>query len=267
MLIVNGIEGGPIDARDRGFTYGDGVFRTFPMRGGRVAHWKRQYLKLAADCAALHLECPSQETLESDLAQIGARHPDGVIRITVTRGMGLRGYAIPDQAVATRAVAWSAFTAAQNRHATGIRATWCNLRLAIQPSLAGIKHLNRLENVIARAEWNDPRIAEGLLCDTQGRVIGGTMSNLFLLQSGNLLTPALDGCGIAGVMRELIIERARAENLAVKVTSVTPHMVRASDAVFLVNSVIGVWPVIALGEITWNVDPFTERIRGWIANG
>jgi len=267
MLIVNGTEGGPIDARDRGFTYGDGVFRTFPMSGGHVPHWDRQFTKLASDCAALRLACPSRDHLEADLATIGARHPDGVVRITVTRGVAQRGYAISDQSNVTRAVLWSAFNPGRNTLTSGVRARWCDLRLGIQPALAGIKHLNRLENVLARSEWNDPAIAEGLLCDVQDNVIGGTMSNLFLQCNGVLMTPALDACGIAGVTRELVIERARAEQLNVEVRSVDRRMVNAAEAVFLVNSVIGVWQVIALGDRSWSANPWLERLRGWIANG
>ena len=105
------------------------------------------------------------------------------------------------------------------------------------------------------------------MCDAQGRVIGGTMSNLFMLHKDVLVTPALDGSGVAGVTREIIMESARAEKFAVNVAEVTPDMVNEAEAVFLVNSVIGVWPVIALGETVWGENPFSERIRGWIANG
>ena len=93
MLIVNGIADGLIDARDRGFAYGDGVFRTLPMRDGRISHWQRHYQKLAADCAALRLVCPRQDVLEADIALIRSRQHVGVIRTTVTRGPGERGYA------------------------------------------------------------------------------------------------------------------------------------------------------------------------------
>ena len=119
----------------------------------------------------------------------------------------------------------------------------------------------------SRAEWHDPQTAEGLLCDARGRVIGGTMSNLFLLHKGVLVTPALDGSGVAGVMREIIVASARAEKFGVNVAEVTRDMVHEAEAVFLVNSVIGVWPVIALGETVWNDNPIIEHLRGWIANG
>jgi 4-amino-4-deoxychorismate lyase len=130
--------------------------------------------------------------------------------------------------------------------------------------LAGIKHLNRLENVLARAEWRDPQIAEGLLCDSEGHVIGGTMSNLFLLRGGVLTTPALTGSGIAGVTRDVIIERAQSEGTPVRIAPVSVPDVRAADALFLVNSLIGVWPVAALDELAWAASPFGLTLENWI---
>ena len=265
MNLVNGIESGRLDPRDRGLCYGDGVFRTLAVRAGKPVLWRRQYAKLAADSAALRIDCPSLQTLERDLAQVAARHADGVIRITLTRGIAARGYAIPEIANITRIVSWSPAPGARvAEKSAGARVCWCSLRLAIQPALAGIKHLNRMENVLARSEWHDPDIAEGLLRDANGHVIGGTMSNLFLLRAGELGTPALEGSGVAGVIRDLIIERARKEGLALRIGAVAPDEVRAADALFLVNSVIGVWPVAALGDMTWGANPFADRLRSWI---
>lgn len=265
MILVNGLETGVVDARDRGLAYGDGVFRTFPLRGGRPVLWLRQYAKLASDAAALAIRAPAAEILAHDLATIAARHADGAVRITLSRGVSARGYAPAENAEVTRIVSWSEF--ASNPAVDpqrGARVRWCSLRLAIQPALGGIKHLNRLENVLARAEWRDPRIAEGLLCDSESHVIGGTMSNLFLLRGGVLTTPALGGCGIAGVTRDVIIERARSEGTPVRVAHVSVPDVRAADALFLVNSLIGVWPVAALDDLTWAASPFAVTLEKWI---
>lgn len=265
MILVNGIEGSAVDARDRGFAYGDGVFRTIRVRAGRAQLWPRQFSKLETDCAALGICCPAATVLEGDLAVVAARNPDGVVKITLTRGIAARGYAVPHETKVTRVVSWSAPPIAPDIE-NGIRARWCNLRLAIQPVLAGIKHLNRLENVLARSEWRDPAIAEGLLRDMEGHVVGGTMSNLFLLHDGCLITPALSGSGVAGVTRDIIIERARAEGTAVHIAPITPQEVGAADALFLVNSVIGVWPVAALEELTWRASNWSSRLRNWISD-
>lgn len=262
MNLVNGTEGGPVDPRDRGLCYGDGVFRTLKLRNGQPVLWQRHYAKLAADCAALRLDCPAAAILECDIATIAAAHPDGVVRISLTRGVAKRGYSIPAESLPTRIVSWS--DTPPSGYADGVKVRWCDLRLGIQPSLAGIKHLNRLENVLARSEWQDPEIAEGLLCDADGRVVSGTMSNLFLARDGGLRTPALNGCGVAGIMRDLVIEYARNNGLRVQIGPVDPADVRTADALFLVNSVIGVWQAGVLEDRTWDPAPMTELIRSWI---
>ena len=181
MNLINGVAGDAVSVRDRGLAYGDGVFRTFPVRGGKPALWQRQYTKLAHDCKAIAIDCPPSATLESDLAQIGASEPDCVVKIIITRGDSARGYAPPSEPKPTRVVTSSALPDYPKHNAeTGVRTHLCRIRLATQPALAGIKQLNRLENVLARAEWSDPSITEGLLCDADDNVIGGTMSNLFI---------------------------------------------------------------------------------------
>jgi 4-amino-4-deoxychorismate lyase len=265
MNLVNGIESDAISVRDRGLMYGDGVFRTFTLRGGKPPLWLRQYAKLAADCKALRMACPAAGVFERDLAAIAACFPDCVVKIVVTRGSGERGYAIPAAACPVRVVSASPLPDYPQRHYdSGVRAHLCRIRLSAQPALAGIKHLNRLENVLARSEWNDPETAEGLLCDADGNVICGTMSNVFVVRGGVLVTPDLARCGVAGVQRELVIELARANNIPTRIESVSIDELLCADELFLVNSVIGVWQITALGRKTWNAGPMTAQIRHWI---
>lgn len=265
MNLVNGVENDAIGARDRGLAYGDGVFRTFRLRGGGPRLWQRQYAKLAADCKSLRMVCPAIAVLERDLAAIAARHPDCVVKIIVTRGSGERGYAIPDAIVPTRIVSSSPLPEYPSHYYDrGVCVHLCRMRLASQPALAGVKHLNRLENVLARSEWNDSGIAEGLLCDAGDNVICGTMTNLFLVKSGALVTPELTHCGVAGVQRELTLELAQANKVPTRIASVSIDELLAADELFLVNSVIGVWQIAALDRKTWNAGPMTAQIRRWI---
>ena len=210
MNLVDGVENDALSVRDRGLMYGDGVFRTLLLRDGKPVLWPRQYAKLAHDCRALRIGCPAAAELERDLGRIAAAEPHCVVRITVTRGVSTRGYALAAKATATRIVSSSPLPQHPREHAErGVRVHMCRVRLALQPALAGIKHLNRLENVLARAEWQDPAISEGLMCDADDAVIGGTMSNLFLHANGKLTTPELTRCGIAGVMRDLVMDISR----------------------------------------------------------
>jgi 4-amino-4-deoxychorismate lyase len=265
MNLINGVAGEAISVRNRGFSYGDGVFRTFPLRGGKPLLWQRQYAKLAHDCRVLKIDCPSGETLERDLSLLDT--PDCVVKITVTRGDSARGYAPPPAAMPTRVISSSPLPQRPASYSSkGVGIHLCRMRLAVQPVLAGIKHLNRLENVLARAEWNDPDIPEGLLCDTGDNVIGGTMSNLFIVKNGTLMTPDLTRCGVAGVMRELVIELAHGHAIPLEVTIVSLDDLFDADEVFVVNSVIGLWPVIALERKTWNAGALSAQMQRWIAD-
>lgn len=267
MNLVNGVEGDAIGVSDRGLAYGDGVFRTFLLRGAKPVLWRRQYAKLAADCNALRIVCPDTAVFERDLSAIAVRQPDCVVKIIVTRGSGARGYAIPDAASPQRVVSAAPLPDYPQRYYdSGVRVRLCRTRLASQPGLAGIKHLNRLENVLARSEWSDPEIAEGLMCDGDGNVVCGTMSNLFLVRGKTLLTPDLTRCGVAGVMRQLVIDFARGNDIPVRATRLNMAAVQAADELFLVNSVIGVWRVAALADKTWSGGQLTARIDRWLSD-
>lgn len=265
MNLVNGVADAAVSARDRGLAYGDGVFRTFPLRDGKPVLWQRQYAKLARDCQALTIECPASSILERDLALIAASEPDCVVKIIVTRGDSARGFAMPVDAAPARVVLSSPLPQYPASHQElGVRVHLCRLRLAAQPALAGVKHLNRLENVLARAEWSDPAIAEGLMCDADDNVVGGTMTNLFACKDGKLFTPDLTRCGVSGVMRELVIELARAHGMACQTAPVGIDELLAADELFVVNSVIGLWPVAALDRKTWTVGTASGQMLHWI---
>jgi 4-amino-4-deoxychorismate lyase len=138
------------------------------------------------------------------------------------------------------------------------------LTLAHQPALAGIKHLNRLENVLARAEWNDRRIAEGLLCDAAGHVIGGTMTNVFIAKDGALATPALARCGVAGVTRERLIEAAREHGVTCAIADLSWRELMDADEIVLVNTLAGAWPVREVDGSARTPGPLARAMQGWL---
>jgi 4-amino-4-deoxychorismate lyase len=266
MPLINGVASGALDLRDRGLAYGDGVFRTLRLHDGQALLWDRHYRKLAHDCAVLKLACPEQTLLARELAQASAGEPDGVGKITITRGPGARGYALPARPQPTRIVTVSPAPLRPAEWATeGVRARLCATRATFQPALAGIKHLNRLDNVLARAEWDDAEIAEGLLLDHRGDLVGGAMSNVFLVERGALVTPDLAGGGIAGVQRDRLLEHAVTHGVAARTEPVSLARLAAADEVFLVNSVIGLWPVSAIDDVgAWTPGPLTVTAAGWL---
>ena len=261
LVLVNGEAAAGNDVLDRGLHYGDGVFRTLKVAGGKVRWWDEQFRKLAEDCAALAIPCPDKAVLEAEVLRLAGEPDVGVIKIIITRGVGQRGYAIPADAAPRRIVMGFPGTSQENRD---VRVRWCELRLSSQPRLAGIKHLNRLENVLARSEWNAPDIAEGLLLDESGHVICGTMSNLFIAEQESLVTPALTHCGVAGVARSRIIQSAERHGQPVRFEPISRERLLAADGAFLCNSLIGVWRVAGLENRQWPDNGRAETLRSWL---
>ena len=262
MMIINGIQTNMLDASDRGLMYGDGVFRTMVMRDSRVVWWENQFGKLQDDCAALGIACPSKDILENELTFLGAQMPDCVVKVIVTRGAGLRGYGASSVQESTRILSTSPFPSIPVENIEiGVKVRVCELRLSHQPKLAGIKHLNRLENVLARSEWRDADVAEGLLLDECGNVISGTMTNIALFKEGVLITPDLSLCGIAGVTRQRIMEIVAEWGWQINVQPVFLSTLIEADEVFLCNSVIGLWQITELQGKKWQPGNLTQKIR------
>ncbi len=264
-LLVNGESGGSLDPTDRGVAYGDGVFRTLVIRHGAPVCWQRHYRKLRADCAAIALPCPPAATLARELAAAAVGLNEAAGKIIVTRGVGPRGYAPPAPPEPTRIVSAGPLPdCPASFRDEGVKVHRCRLRLSPQPRLAGVKHLNRLENVLARMEWSHPDIAEGLLLDTADHVIEGISTNLFLVHGGVLHTPDLSRCGVSGVTRERIIDAAVREAMPVRIATIAWQDVMSAEEAILVNSLIGAWQIRWLESRRWRQGTWISRLRGWL---
>ena len=251
MWLINGQAETGISPLDRGIAYGDGVFRTLRTQAGQPLWWPDHFGKLAADCAALALDCPDEMVLQREVCRV-AETGEGIVKIILTRGVGARGYPHSPGQASTRIVLSAPLPVHARPDApVDITARWCAIKLARQPRLAGIKHLNRLENVLARAEWDDPAIFEGLLCDNSGSVIGGVMSNVFCVKAGELFKPGLHECGVAGVTRSRLLRAAAHRGMRTHIGRWLPDAILDADEVMICNSVIGVRRVAKLDDITW----------------
>jgi 4-amino-4-deoxychorismate lyase len=251
-VLVDGVSTDCFPVDDRGLMYGDGVFRTLRVTDGVPRWWDDQLAKLTEDCGRIGIVAPDAACWQMDLAQISSGMTDGVLKLVVTRGSSTRGYLPPQPASQRRLMRYDALSPRQPT-AEGLTVRICALRLARQPRLAGIKHLNRLENVLARAEWNAPEIHEGLLLDQSERVISGVMSNLFIWSRNRLVTPRLDQCGVAGVARARLMCQARAQGMEVKEAELSLQDVFDADEVMLTNSVAGLRRVAQLESKSWPV--------------
>lgn len=265
MRLVNGQPTDHLNLTDRTIQFGDGVFRTLQVQDGRVPFWSRHHAKLAADCAALGIACPSEEVLLADLHRLGVEN--AVVKIIVSRGESARGYAVPADILPTRMVLAAplpAYPSALRDEGVVIRV--CDTRASWQPALAGIKHLNRLENVLARREWSDPAIFEGLLLDRDGLVVEGVFSNVLILRGGQVLTPTLAASGVAGVMRGIVMELFAEKGYSVIPCDFLLAELLEAEQVWLCNSLFGLLPVRMLGERNWQILPLNGALQQALAD-
>jgi len=259
--LVNGKNTRLLDVADRGLHYGDGIFTTLPVQEGVAIFLDRHLKRLQADALRLNIPFPGFEILTEEVQRIGHMHSSCVLKIMLTRGVGGRGYLVPKQSKGTRILSSHPKPDyPKSIRESGVTVRFCDIRLGLNPHLAGIKHLNRLEQVLARAEWGDEGIREGLMLDHEGFLVEGVMSNVFLVSNGVLRTPVLERCGVAGVMRGLVLESAALLGLTVEEERILPEEAHNADEIFLTNSIIGVWPVTLLDGKKFSVGNITRLL-------
>ncbi|MDO9519720.1 MAG: aminodeoxychorismate lyase [Pseudohongiella sp.] len=239
-----------ISSQDRGFLYGDGVFETVRYRGGRLLLWALHRDRLVRSCETLVI--PLREDVLDQIVSESiefAPAADCILKIIVTRGEGGRGYVPPISAEASVVLQWHALPAdIAESSRQGIDCIICDHPLSLNPVTAGIKHLNRLDQVMAslqlrQAAQSFPAIREGLMCDVDGNVIEGTRSNIFAVIDNRLCTPDLSRAGVQGVARSFLSEQFSVAGIALEVRHISQQELRLASELFVCNSVLGVWPV------------------------
>jgi 4-amino-4-deoxychorismate lyase len=259
--LVNGEPTGAVSVFDRGFQYGDGLFETIAVWQGVPLLWDRHMARLARGAERLGIAPPAPHVLTDEASRVCAQGSGrAVLKIILTRGLGARGYAIDDAAAPTRVVCltpWPSYPGAWARD--GVSLHVCATPISSNPHLAGIKHLNRLEQVLARAEWRNEH-AEGIMCHGD-HVIEGTRSNVFMVTDRILRTPDLSGCGVEGVMRAVVLEAADRLGIRCEVARLTLADLDQAGEIFITNSLIGAWPVRTLRARNYAVGPVTRTIQ------
>jgi len=262
---VNGKPASHIDLLDRGFQYGDGVFTTFLLHKGVPLFLEQHLERLHRDCGRLAIPPVESAILRREVQAIVGDELEGVIKIQITRGVGGRGYRVPVTVNPTTVIALHPPPGYPDQYPIeGIQVRYCQTRLGINPVLAGIKHINRLEQVLARSEWSNDEIAEGLMLDHEGQLVEGTMSNVFLVRHGRLLTPQLDRCGVCGVMRSVLLSAAKTQGLSFDECRLTVSDIENADEAFVTNSIIGLWPIAGVEGKFLPVGPVTRKLREWL---
>lgn len=263
MILINGKRESTLAVADRGLQYGDGLFETLAVVDGQPVYLDQHLQRLQQGCKRLLIPCPDLDVLAQESAQLSESESLAVLKIIITRGVGGRGYRQPETVSATRILSIHPYPLYPDDYKkTGIRARFCQTPLGMNCKLAGLKHLNRLEQVLARAEWQDPDIQEGLMLDVSGNVIEGTMSNLFFVKDLTLFTSPLTYSGIAGIIRERILQLARMHDIPIKEQYFMQETLLVADELFVTNSIIGLWPIRQLEQQVFVVGHITQQLQG-----
>jgi 4-amino-4-deoxychorismate lyase len=260
--LVNGEMLEHIHVADRGLNYGDGLFETLAVIQGRPRWWQDHIDRLAAGCERLGMQVPAQAVLLREVQTVSAGQFRCVVKIILSRGPGSRAYRPAEAAGQTRIVSAHAWPHGLESVAEGgAVARVCDLKLAIQPRLGGMKHLNRLEQVLASMEMAGHEATEGILLDMDGYLISAISANLFLVSGHQLLTPRLDRSGVRGVLRARILKafKARCEQ-----RRVSHDMLAEANEVFLCSSLRGIIPLRRIGEIHYGIGPVTRELQQWL---
>lgn len=256
-MLVNGESQDTIAIMDRGFQYGDGLFETIEIQHSKPIFLAAHLERLVLGCQRLFIPTPNLTVLRDEIAQLCCNAGDAVLKIMITRGEGGRGYRQPDCIQSTRILSLHPFPHyPDNYYSTGIVARVCETRLGINPTLAGIKHLNRLEQVIARSEWRDNTVQEGLMRDIDQHVIEGTMTNLFYVKNGILHTAPVTNCGIAGIIRAWIMTQ-----YTVVEAYFSMETLLQADEIFVCNSIIGIWGIRELANHHYAIGDMTQTLQ------
>lgn len=260
-ILINGALSDHVSAFDRGLQYGDGVFETIKVNQGRLCLWDTHIQRLQQGCERLYITVPDAQVLEYEARHLAKGMTKGVIKIILTRGIGGRGYKILPGVAATRILISYGYPDYPTTFwSNGVSTRICRTALGHNASLAGIKHLNRLEQIIARAEWQDEDLAEGIMLDENGKIIEGTMTNIFFVEKNILVTPKLEKCGVKGVMRDQILSIAQDTGVSFDISEVGKERLLAANEVFLTNSVIGIWPVNKIEQKSFTIGPITTSM-------
>lgn len=261
LTLINGESVETLPVSDRGLHYGDGLFETIRNGQGQPVLWKAHLERLERSAARLGIPCDISKIEAESKAVINKAAEQGVLKILLSRGSGGRGYTPPESAQPTRIIQWHALPADLAHNASaGITVRLCKHPVSVNPALAGIKHLNRLDQVMASRELG-PDEQEGLMLSPSGQLIEGCKSNLFIVLDGVLMTPDLSEAGVAGVMRDYIMAIRADAGRPVQQTTIRFEALLEASELFVCNSVLGIWPVNALYYLQESAQGSVQRSK------
>lgn len=263
-MLVNGQPQEHLSLRDRAIHYGDGLFETVLVRNSRPSLWDEHLKRLQEGAQALKIPCDIALFRAETQQFLSTQSADGVLKLILSRGEGGRGYTPPEAPEPRRILQFHSLPADYARNAAvGIKAQVIQHPLSINPALAGIKHLNRLDQVMASLELSQDA-SEGLMCDPQRNLVEGIKSNVFIVENGALITPDLTLCGINGIMRATLLRAAKSSGISVHIGEIPLNRALKAQELFVCNSVMGIWPITQIDNGSdlhgYDIGPITRAL-------
>ena len=276
LATINGVTSALLPVDNRGASYGHGLFETMLYHSSSIPLWQRHSDRLIADAAVLGITVSEQLLLENLTAITELLRQqsieNGVIKIIVTAGSGGRGYASPETMLPLVICQyWPLPENLVGDRQTGVKLRQCHYRLPANPLLAGIKHLNRLDQVMARREWSNESTGayfDGLMYDQDNQLIETTSANIFVKTANGWVTPLLDRAGVRGVMRGLLLDQLYQQaGLSVFESRVGWEQLASAEEVFICSSIRGLIPVTAIDQLgQWAIGPETRQLQTALAD-
>ncbi|MCK6262094.1 aminodeoxychorismate lyase [Vibrio sp. ZSDE26] len=262
MFWVNGQPSEAISLTDRSFQYGDGCFTTMLTREGRIENWSAHQSRMERCLTLLNIDQPNWNQVQDWLKKAALTSPKGGLRLNITRGEGGRGYScygVSNINIVISHFAYPAQYKTWGEH--GIELGVCHYQLGLNPHLAGHKHNNRLEQILAKQDIDSQGFFDGIVTDLQGHIVETTMANIFWIKEGSLYTPSLTNSGVAGVVREALLKKAKEKQLPINMGSFKLPALLNAEEVFITNSICEIVPVTKIKDKLFPVGPATREFQ------
>ena len=258
IAIINGKEQSNISIFNRNFQYGDGLFETCVVKNNQILFWEKHLSRLDIGCRKLKIKNIEEEIWLKDIKKALSltSKKNCVLKLILSRGNSQRGYSYPDDILPVRVVIASEMKNVQAKESFSLE--YASSGYHSNPNLAGIKHCNRIEQILARSSLKRD---EAIMLDENQNIISVTQGNIYFIFGQSLVTPKLDRCGVIGSRRSLILELAESIELNVEEGNVSMNDAKKADEAFISNSIMGIKSVNSIEEYQLPKKMITEQIK------
>ena len=258
IVLVDGVLESEISIFNRNMQFGDGLFETCVSKGNNILFWQRHLSRLNRGCEKLNIKKIAESVWLEDIkkALSLSLEKNCIIKLILSRGNSLRGYSYSEDIEPVRVVIVSEIKKTKSKYSVSLE--YASSGFHSNPKLAGIKHCNRLEQILARANMEGDEV---IMLDENQNIVSVTQGNIYFIFGNKLLTPKLDRCGVVGSRRSLILELARSINLEVDEDTISIEQAEKANEVFISNSLIGIQSVSSIGSYYLNNNPLTKEIK------